>query len=257
MESVEQTGRTVEEAVNAALKVLGVSREEIEVEVLSQESRGILGSILGYSSAKVRVTKRPAPEPVERVPHPAETERQPVRPAAEPERRPVRPAEAEGAERSELAVQAAEIADEILKLMGINAQAVITEDSPEEVALDIHSEEDLGLLIGRHGQTLAALQLLVAMIANRHAPEEERRRVIIDAEGYRERRDRSLEAMARSAAQQAKRSGRPVTISSLTPRERRIVHLALADDPTVTTRSEGEDPNRSIIVTARRERYRP
>jgi spoIIIJ-associated protein len=246
MESVEQTGRTVEEAVNAGLKVLGASREEVEVEVLSQESRGILGSILGHSSVKVRVTRRPAPKPVERVPHPAE-----------PEGPPVGPAEEEPAERSELAVRAAEIADEILGLMGINAQAVITQDSPEGVSLDVHSDEDLGLLIGKHGQTLAALQLIVAMIANRNVAEEERRRVIIDAEGYRARRDRSLEAMARSAAQRAKRSGRPVTISSLTPRERRVVHLALADDPAVTTRSEGEDPNRSIIVTARRERYRP
>jgi spoIIIJ-associated protein len=244
MESVEQTGRTVEEAVNAALKILGVSREEVEVEVLSQESRGILGSILGYSSAKVRVSKRRAAEPVERASHPAE-----------PERQPVGPDEAEGAERSELAFRAAEIADEILKLMGINAQAVITDDSPEGVSLDIHSDEDLGLLIGKHGQTLAALQLIVAMITNRHLPPEERRRVIIDAEGYRARRDRSLEAMARSAAQRAKRSGRPVTISSLTPRERRVIHLALADDPLISTRSEGEDPNRSIIITARRERY--
>jgi spoIIIJ-associated protein len=79
--------------------------------------------------------------------------------------------------------------------------------------------------------------------------------VIIDAEGYRARRDRSLEAMARSAAQRAKRSGRPVTISALTPRERRVIHLALADDPAVTTRSEGEDPNRSIIITARQDDY--
>jgi spoIIIJ-associated protein len=244
MESVEQTGRTVEDAVNAALKILGVSREEVEVEVVSQESRGILGSILGYSSAKVRVTKRPAPKPVGPVPHPAE-----------PERQPVRPVEEEGAERSELAFRAAEIADEVLRLMGINAQAVITDDSPDGVSLDIHSDDDLGLLIGKHGQTLAALQLIVAMITNRHLPPEERRRVIIDAEGYRARRDRSLEAMARSAAQRATRTGRPVTISSLTPRERRVIHLALADDPAVTTRSEGEDPNRSIIVTARQEHY--
>ena len=244
MESVEQTGRTVEEAVNAALKILAVSRDEVEVEVLSQESRGILGSILGYSSAKVRVTKRRAPEPVEAVPH-----------RAEPERQPVGPVEAEGAERSELAFRAAEIADQVLKLMGINAHAVITDDSPDGVSLDIHSDDDLGLLIGKHGQTLAALQLIVAIVTNRHLPLEERRRVIIDAEGYRARRDRSLEAMARSAAQRAKRSGRPVTISALTPRERRVIHLALADDPAVTTRSEGEDPNRSIIITARQDDY--
>ena len=99
---------------------------------------------------------------------------------------------------------------------------------------------------------VAALQLIVAMMANRGQPPESRRRVILDAEGYRARRDRTLEAMARSAAQRAKRSGRPVTLSSLNPRERRIIHVTLAEDSSVQTRSEGEDPDRSIIVTARR-----
>ena len=261
MESIERTGRTVEEAVSAALKALGVSREDVEVEVLSQESRGILGSILGYSSAKVRVTRKAAPpERVERERPAAEREAPPAegtqreRPVA---RRETPPAPGgEGVERSELAVRAAEIADAIVKLMGIDAHAVIVGDDADGVSLEVHSDDDLGLLIGKHGQTLSALQLIVAIMANRSLDPEERRRVIIDAEGYRARRDRALESMARSAAQGAKRSGQPVTISSLTPRERRIIHLTLADDPSVTTRSEGEDPDRSIIITARRaERY--
>jgi spoIIIJ-associated protein len=239
MESIEQTGRTVDEAVNAALKALGASREEVEVEVLSQESRGILGSILGYSSARVRVTRRAPPRPAER-------ERQP----AEPESQPVAPAEA--GEHSELALRAAEIADQVVRLMGIEAHAVIADDGPEAVSLEIHGDDDLGLLIGKHGQTLAALQLIVAMMANRQLEPDQRQRVIIDAEGYRARRDRALQAMAQSAAQRATRSGRAVTIPSLTPRERRIIHLTLADDPSVTTSSEGEEPNRAVIITPRR-----
>ncbi len=254
MDFIEQIGRTVEEAVNTALKALGVSREEVEVEVLAEESRGILGSILGYSSAKVRVTKKPAAaRAVERASPVADSEAAPVAPR---ERRAPRVAPAEGAEHSALATRAAEIADEILKLMGLDAQAIIIGDDPEEVSLDIHSDDDLGLLIGKHGQTLASLQLIVALIVNRNALPEDRRRIIIDAEGYRERRDRALEAMARSAAQRATRTGRPVTIDSLTARERRIIHVTLADDPSVATRSEGEEPNRSIIITAdRREGY--
>jgi len=256
MDSVERTGRTVGEAVAAALKALGVSREEVEVEVLAEESRGILGSILGYSSAKVRVTKKAA------VAMPAESER----PAPERETAPVSPREretrqlppADGAEHSELATHAAEIADKILQLMGIDAHAIIAGDDPEGVSLEVHSEDDLGLLIGKHGQTLASLQLIVALMANRTVAPEDRRRIIMDAEGYRARRDRALESMARSAAQRAERSGRPVTIASLTPRERRVIHVTLATDPSVTTRSEGEEPNRSIIITARRdERYHP
>ena len=136
--------------------------------------------------------------------------------------------------------------------MGLNATAEVIEDDAESVSIDIRSGDDIGLLIGKRGQTLAALQLIVAMMVNRGQPPENRRRVILDAEGYRARRDRTLQAMARSAAQRAKRSGRPVTLSSLNPRERRIIHVTLAEDPSVQTRSEGEDPDRSIIVTARR-----
>jgi len=250
MESIEQTGRTVEEAVGAALKTLGVSREDVDVEVIAEESRGLLG-ILGYSAARVRVTlkqdqRQPEPPPPAPTEAPAPTEEQPPEPEFEPT------PSIEPGERSALAEEALDILNQILDRMGLEATAEITEDDAESVSIDIHSDEDIGLLIGKRGQTLAALQLIVAMMANRDQPPESRRRVILDAEGYRARRDRTLEAMARSAAQRAKRSGRPVTLSSLTPRERRIIHVTLADDPSVATRSEGEDPDRSIIVTAPR-----
>ena len=251
MESIEQTGRTVEEAVGAALKTLGVSREDADVEVLAEESRGLLG-ILGYSAARVRVTvkqdqRQPEPPPTAPAPSeaPAPTEEQ----SPEPELEPI--PSVEPGERSALAQEALDILNQILDRMGLEATAEITEDDAESVSIDIHSDEDIGLLIGKRGQTLAALQLIVAMMANRGQPPESRRRVILDAEGYRARRDRTLEAMARSAAQRAKRSGRPVTLSSLTPRERRIIHVTLAEDSSVQTRSEGEDPDRAIIVMAR------
>lgn len=209
MRSREESGRTVEDAVQAALKALGVSRDEVDVEVLAEESRGILG-ILGYSEAKVRVTVK------------------------------------EG-----LAQRALEILTRVVDLMGIDARGEITGEDAEGVRLELHSSTDLGLLIGKRGQTLAALQLLVAMMANRDEPPEKRKRVVLDAEGYRARRERALTATARSAADRAKRSGRQVTLDSLTPRERRIVHLALADDPGVSTRSEGEDPHRSVVIMPR------
>ena len=250
MESIEQTGRTVEEAVGAALKTLGVSREDVDVEVLAEESRGLLG-ILGYSAARVRVTlkrdqRQPEPPPPAPSEAPAPTEEQSPEPELEPA------PSVEPGERSALAEEALDILNQILDRMGLEATAEITGDDAESVSIDIHSAEDIGLLIGKHGQTLAALQLIVAMMANRGQPPESRRRVILDAEGYRARRDRTLEAMARSAAQRAKRSGRPVTLSSLTPRERRIIHVTLAEDSSVQTRSEGEDPDRAIIVMARR-----
>jgi spoIIIJ-associated protein len=209
MDSIEQTGRTVDDAVQAALDALGVPREDVDVEVLAEQSRGILG-ILGYSEAKVRVTVR----------------------AGLPER-------------------ARDILARIVELMGIQAEVEISADEPEGVHLELHGSTDLGLLIGKRGQTLAALQLVVAMMANRDQPPDKRRRIVLDAEGYRARRERALSATARSAAERAKRTGRPVSLEALNPRERRIVHLALADDPGISTRSEGEDPHRSVVITPR------
>jgi spoIIIJ-associated protein len=212
MRSIEQTGRTVDEAVEAALKALDITRDEADIEVLAEEKAGLLG-ILGHTEARVRVTPK-----------------------------------------ATLGDRAVEILTEILDLMGLDVEVELVADDAEAVSIDMRSGNDTGILIGKRGQTLAALQLIVAMMANRDQPPELRKRVVLDAEGYRERRERTVRAMARTAAQRAERSGRPVTLEALNPRERRIVHIALGDERGVTTRSEGEDPNRVVIVSPRRER---
>jgi len=244
MKSIEQTGRTVDEAVDVALKRLGVERQDVEVEVLAEESRGLLG-ILGYSAAKIRVTVRELTSADE------QAEEEQPQPESEPIQAEV-PEEQAIIEPSKLAERARDIGLQIIDLMGIRAKMTIVRDDDEGVAININSQDDIGLLIGKRGQTLSSLQLLVAMMSNREMPQEERRRIILDVEGYRARRDRTLQTMAISAARRAKRSGRPVTMSALTPRERRVVHLALAEDPAVSTRSEGEDPNRSVVIVPRR-----
>ncbi|MCJ7751098.1 MAG: Jag N-terminal domain-containing protein, partial [Armatimonadetes bacterium] len=162
MESIEQTGRTVEEAVGAALKTLDVSRVDVDVEVLAEESRGLLG-IFGYSAARVRVTvkqdqRQPEPPPTAPAPSeaPAPTEEQ----SPEPELEPI--PSVEPGERSALAQEALDILNQIMDRMGLEATAEITEDDAESVSIDIRSHEDIGLLIGKRGQTLAALQLIVA-----------------------------------------------------------------------------------------------
>jgi spoIIIJ-associated protein len=239
MQSMEQTGRTVDEAVAAALKVLGVTRDQVEVEVLAQESRGVLG-IFGHTQAKVRVTvTTPSPSrgrPPAEAEAPAETAPPPAPIAGPP---------------SSLAQHARDLLADMLQRMNIEGTPEIASEDPEGIYINIRTQADIGLIIGRRGQTLAALQLLVAMMANRPLPADQRRRIILDAEGYRERRERSLSAMARSAADRALRTGRPVTINNLNPRERRIVHLALAEDSSVSTRSEGEDPERIIVISPR------
>jgi len=144
--------------------------------------------------------------------------------------------------------RAARLLTEMLGCMGIAATAEVIEDDEEQAVIDIRGTE-LGLLIGKHGQTLAAVQHLVGLMANKG--EEQRKRIILDAEGYRERREESLRHLAIASARQARQTGEPVTLDPLLPHERRIIHTALADDPNITTHSIGEDPTRRIVIEPR------
>ena len=145
-----------------------------------------------------------------------------------------------------LANQAEAVANEILQLMGVAVEAHATEISDEEVTIDL-SGDDIALVIGKHGDTLDALQLLVAIIANRDA--EVNARVVVDAEEYRERRYRSLEATALAHAEKAKQADREIVVRDLKAYERRIIHLALRDDPEVETYSEGEGRHRNLVIS--------
>jgi len=206
--SIEKTGRTVEDAVAAAVAELGVGREQVQVEVLGEDERPFLG-IFGAPQTRVRVTV-------------AET----------------------------VATRARTLVERILGAMGISAAVAVTSEDEESVSLEVSGADDLGVIIGKHGQALAALQHLVGLIANRH--QAERKRVVIDAEGYRGRREKALRNLALGSARKAKQSGGEVTIAALPAHERRIVHIALRDDPEVSTRSVGEEPHRKVIVSPTR-----
>jgi spoIIIJ-associated protein len=143
---------------------------------------------------------------------------------------------------------AAQLLAQMVSHMGVEATTEVVEEDEVQAVIDIKGE-DLGLLIGKHGQTLAAIQHLLGLMINRGL--EERKRIILDAEGYRERREESLRHLAIASARKAKQTGEPVTLDPLLPHERRIVHTTLADDPDITTRSVGEDPTRRIVVEAR------
>ncbi|MGE5542480.1 MAG: RNA-binding cell elongation regulator Jag/EloR, partial [Bacillota bacterium] len=118
----------------------------------------------------------------------------------------------------------------------------------EYIFVDITGSE-AGMLIGRHGQALDSLQYILGLAAQRVT--DDRRRVILDIEGYRKRREDSLRRLAERAAERVKRTGRPVTLEAMPSHERRIVHLALQQDDSVETHSEGEEPFRKIIISAR------
>jgi len=137
------------------------------------------------------------------------------------------------------------VLERVLEELDLDGEVETSEDEEEIVAV-VDGDDDFGLLIGRHGQTIDALQLLCYQAAFRGIPE--RKRVMVDAAGYRERRREALEGRADRAAQQALSSARPVELDAMSAPERRVVHERLKERPEVETYSEGTEPNRCVVV---------
>jgi spoIIIJ-associated protein len=227
VEDVEASGKTVDEAIEKALEKLGLDETQVEVEVLSTGRSGILG--IGGDPARVRV---------------------------KPKGRAAAPTVDSATPAGEETDQAVETLEHLLKLMSIDAGVhVRAPETPGDglglvkAVLDI-SGEDLGILIGRRGNTLASLQFLVNLMVSRRT--KARTAFGIDVEGYRRRREDSLKGLALRMADRVKSTGQSVTLEPMPPNERRIVHLALAKDPNVITVSIGEGENRKVAITPRR-----
>lgn len=226
--SVEATGETVGEAKWAALRELerlapGIDREAVRFQVLSEGERGLLG--VGYTPARVLAT-------VER----------PAAVAAGDD-------QTSGGDEGGEAAVARGLLERTLAALGVTGTISVVEE--DDIVTATVSGPDLGVLIGRHGQMIDALQYLANAIAHR-AVGEERRRIVIDAAGYRARRAVTLESLARRSAEQASATGHRVELESMSSVERRLVHEALKDDPEVETESEGTEPNRYVVVFPRR-----
>ena len=277
---IEVTGKTEEEAVRKALEQLGLDRDDVSVEIIERAKSGFLG--LGSCPAKVRVSygeeETPAPPaPVEKVEKKPTVERKPVaekkpapekKPTAEKKPAPEKKAErktAEKAERVEKAAPAqdlgAEVDDEKAQaikkfLTGLLAQmeseAAIKVYQPEKGRYKVILEgENLGALIGRRGETLDAIQQLTSYSVNRTGG---RVRIQLDAEGYREKREQSLQHLAKKVAGKVVKYRRSVTLEPMNAYERHVIHTALQDVPGVTTYSTGVDPNRRVIVAYDRDK---
>jgi len=232
MGGVEASGRTVEEAIEHALEELGVSRDEVDVQVLSEPKAGILG--VGGAQARVRVRLLSEVEDDETAEAGAE----------------------EGEYVEDEAEFAAQMLDRLLELMGIAADVSIRDpETPGDglgmakAVLDVEGD-DLGILIGRRGETLASLQYLLNLMASRQLGEH--LSFTVDVEGYRRRREKQLTNLAVRMADQVKRTRRPVTLEPMPPNERRIVHLALAQDRQVQTSSVGAGDARKVAISLRR-----
>jgi spoIIIJ-associated protein len=227
VENVEVSGRTVEEALEKGLTELGISKDEAEWEVLRQGSRGIMG--LGAEEALVRVTRS----------------------------LPTATAEEED-ENEDVVAMVQEILKNLLRLMGVRAKVVLIpadssdvlnqEDETPPVMLDVQGP-DLGVLIGRRGETLHALQFMTRLMLNhklgRWVP------VAVDVEQYKVRRRHSLQQLALRMAERVSFSQQPVALEAMPPAERRIIHLTLRDHPTVTTESVGEGDKRKVTIIPR------
>ncbi len=207
---VEISAKTVEEAIEVALRELDAERGEVEVEITNPGRTGIFG--IRSEQARVRVTRLAA--------------------------------------NNNLASEAIEAVSQLLKRMDASALATIRSSGDEEIgpAIDIQGE-DSGLLIGKRGETLQALQFLLNMILGTRGSHP---LVVVDLERYKERRSRSLEALATRVAARVVSSGRPITLEPMPASERRIIHITLADNPNVATASDGDRQNRKVTVTPRR-----
>jgi spoIIIJ-associated protein len=231
MDFVESEGDSIDGAIDNALKLLGVARDKVSVDIISEGRKGIFG--FGAQKAKVRAAliKKSADL------------NEPLAPAVEKAlTEPAAPIDQSAAiEKSRTALE------EILRRMGIAAtvQQKSAADGAE-IILEIKAA-DSGLLIGRKGQTLEALQYLIERIAGERQSSEGAH-IIVDIENYRDRRRRSLEDMALRLGEKAKRQRKTVTVDALSAADRRIVHAALQDDPWLTTRSLGQGSYRRLLI---------
>jgi spoIIIJ-associated protein len=247
MDFVETEGDSIDAAIDSALKLLGVARDKVTVDIISEGRKGILG--FGAQKAKVRAALRKTAIEIDRPAKPAALAL-PAQPAAPAPPAPPAPI----AEQAALAVDISAMVDkakitlgEILQLMGVAATVEQkAAANGAEIILDIKAE-DSGLLIGRKGQTLEALQYLIGRIAGERQGSEGPH-IIIDIESYRERRRKSLEDMALRLGEKAKRQRKTVTVDALSAADRRIVHAALQDDPWVTTKSLGQGSYRRLLI---------
>jgi spoIIIJ-associated protein len=220
---VEATGETVGEAKWAALRELeklqpGIDKSAVKFQVVSEGERGLLG--VGYAPA--RVVASAAAEAVVAEAAPAE---------------PV--------DESEQAGEVREVVERILAAIGVQARIEIAE-TDETVTATIVGRE-LGLAIGKHGQTIDAIQYLANAVVWRGRGDE-RKAVVVDAAGYRARREATLDALAKRNAERAISSGRSVELDPMTAVERKVVHVALKETDGVVTRSEGTEPNRFVVI---------
>ena len=210
MEYIEVSAKSVNEAITEACRKLGVTSDRLDYEVIEEGSNGFLG--IGSKPAIIKVAVK--------------------------------------IEKLSLEDNAKKFLNDVFAAMNMTVVVEIKYDEEnKEMDVDL-SGDDMGVLIGKRGQTLDSLQYLVSLVVNKES--EDYIRVKVDTENYRERRKETLENLAKNVAYKVKRTRRPVSLEPMNPYERRIIHSALQNDKYVTTHSEGEEPFRKVVVTLKK-----
>ncbi|PTV97910.1 spoIIIJ-associated protein [Halanaerobium saccharolyticum] len=206
MKSIKVEAKNVEKAVEKALNKLGITREDAEINVIDEGSKGLLG-LIGTKDAVVEVKE--VFDPVKK---------------------------------------GKEFLESLLEKANINVGVEIMEEKSdaEQVVYNLTGEKELGLVIGHRGETLDAMQYLTSIYINKEL--EEYFRVLLDAEGYRDRRQQTLERLAERLAAKAERKKRKVVLEPMPPHERRIIHIALKENKNVKSYSEGKEPYRKVMI---------
>jgi len=206
VQTVEKKGKSVDEAIKAALDELNCEIDDVVIEVIEEPAKGLLGLV--KKPAVVRVSVREKPE-------------EDVRKALE----------------------------DLLNKMKLDYRINNIEWDQGKVRINI-TGKDMGLLIGRKGETLNAVQFVLGLIVNRNR--EEKVRVVLDVEDYRKKREESLEALALRLSDKVKKTRRNVVMRPMSSQERRVVHTILQGDPQITTYSMGDEPNRKVVISLKK-----
>ena len=213
MTQIEMTAKTAEEAIEFALKELGVERAEVVIDIVSRGKAGILG--IGSEPARVRVTLLEQTSDVVKI--------------------------------------TTDVLENLISKLGVSAVVSLTQAHNDDLGGPVFEleGEDSGLLIGRRGETFKALQFLVKFIVGQRL--EARASLMLDVEGYQMRRYNALTNLARRVAERVVSTGRSVTLEPMPPDERRIVHMAIAEYPRVTTESVGMGDGRQVVVDLKKQ----
>lgn len=238
MKIVEKTAKTVDDAIMEALIELGATTDEVDIEILDKGSKGFLG--FGAKNAKVSITLKTKEETIETI-----REFKVSNMLKEESNQKETKKQDKGINEDENSEKVMKFLTNVLKEMNIEAE-LVSKIIQERLYIDIKTEKT-GIIIGKRGDTLDAIQYLCNIIANRG--KQDYIKVNLDTANYRERREETLRKLAYKLAKKATQTKKPVALEPMNPYDRRIIHSALQNSKSVKTHSEGKEPYRKVVIT--------